>query len=196
MLFWYNPNSPSEQNSLILGIENFSKYWLTNLFSVGLIYKLVNLEAYHLSYSEVQTKIKIQTSPEFEAAFKVYPQLPKKRLLYLRELIIQTAQEIQGVVKLDLNLKWSEPAFRSNIGSTLRIDWKSKNPEQYALYFQCSSRLIETFRLLYEPKLRFEGNRAIILNLDQETPIHELKECFKACLRYHEIKHLKFLGIA
>lgn len=150
-----------------------------------------------LSYSDVKPKtIKIQTSPEFEAAFKVYPQLPKKRLLYLRELIIQTAQETQGVVKLDLNLKWSEPAFRSNIGSTLRIDWKSKNPEQYALYFQCSSRLIETFRLVYEPKLRFEGNRAIILNLDQEIPIYELKECIKACLRYHEIKPLKFLGIA
>ncbi|WP_298247077.1 hypothetical protein [uncultured Christiangramia sp.] len=45
------------------------------------------------------------------------------------------AKESQGVDKLDLGLKWSEPAFRSNIGSTLRIDWKSKNPEQYALYF-------------------------------------------------------------
>jgi len=77
----------------------------------------------------------IHTSTEFEAAFKAYPQLPKKRLLYLRELIIQIAQETQGVEKLELSLKWGEPAFRSNIGSTLRIDWKSMNPEQYALYF-------------------------------------------------------------
>ena len=137
----------------------------------------------------------IHISPEFEAAFKAYPQLSKKRLRYLCELIIQTAKESQGVDKLDLGLKWGESAFRSNIGSTLRIDWKSKNPEQYALYFQCSSRLIETFRLLYEPKLRFEGNRAIIFKLDQEIPIYELKECIKACLRYHEIKHLEFLGI-
>ncbi|WP_298525888.1 DUF1801 domain-containing protein [uncultured Christiangramia sp.] len=139
--------------------------------------------------------IEIHIFPKFEAAFKAYPQLPIKRLRYLCELIIQTAKETQGVDKLDLGLKWGEPAFRSNIGSTLRIDWKSKNPEQYALYFQCSSRLIETFRLLYEPKLRFEGNRAIIFKLDQEIPIYELKECIKACLRYHEIKHLEFLGI-
>ncbi|WP_295181620.1 DUF1801 domain-containing protein [uncultured Christiangramia sp.] len=137
----------------------------------------------------------IHTSPEFEAAFKAYPQLPKKRLRYLCELIIQTAQETRGVDKLELSLKWGEPAFKSNIGSTLRIDWKSKSPEQYALYFQCSSRLIETFRLVYEPKLKFEGNRAITFKLDQEIPIYELKECIKACLRYHEIKHMEFLGI-
>ena len=61
-----------------------------------------------LSYSDVKPKtIKIQTSPEFEAAFKVYPQLPKKRLLYLRELIIQTAQETQGVDKLELSLTYA-----------------------------------------------------------------------------------------
>lgn len=39
-------NIPSKQDNLILAIENFSKDWLTNLFSAALTKKLVNLEAY------------------------------------------------------------------------------------------------------------------------------------------------------
>jgi hypothetical protein len=75
------------------------------------------------------------------------------------------------------------------------MDWKEKSPDQYAMYFQCSSRLVNTFRLVFDHTFQFEGNRAILFHLDQKLPVEELKECIKASLTYHKVKHLQTLGI-
>ena len=92
-------------------------------------------------------------------------------------------------------LKWGEPSFVTPIGSTLRMDWKPKSPDQYALYFQCSSRLVPTFRLLFKNQLQFEGKRAIILPIEEELPINVIKSCIQAALTYHKVKQLPTLGI-
>lgn len=98
-------------------------------------------------------------------------------------------------MRWNLTLKWGEPSFVTKIGSTLRMDWKSKAPDQYALYFQCTSRLVDTFRMVFNHKFHYKGNRAIVFRLNQKIPVMELKECIKATLTYHEVKHLITLGI-
>jgi hypothetical protein len=75
------------------------------------------------------------------------------------------------------------------------MDWKSKTPDQYALYFKCTSRLVETFREVFGDLFQYEGNRAIVFHLDQNIPVPELKSCIKATLTYHKVKHLHRLGI-
>ena len=114
---------------------------------------------------------------------------------YLRDLIIETAHETPEISNLEITLKWSEPSFITNVGSTLRMDWKQKLPDQYALYFQCTSRLVETFRAMFKNTFDFEGNRAIVFGLDDEIPTEELKYCIKAALSYHKVKNLPTLGI-
>ena len=135
-------------------------------------------------------------NPKVEAIFNSYPDIAKKRMNYLRDLVIETAYETPEISNLEITLKWSEPSFITNVGSTLRMDWKEKRPNQYGLYFQCTSRLVDTFRLVFGTKFQYEGNRAIILHIDQKIPEIELKECIKACLRYHNVKHLETLGIS
>ena len=80
-------------------------------------------------------------------------------------------------------------------GSTLRIAWKPKTPDYYGMYFQCSSRLVPTFKRVYSDAFSFEGNRAIIFNLYDPIPEEELKVCIRAALIYHTVKHLPTLGI-
>ncbi len=75
------------------------------------------------------------------------------------------------------------------------MDWKEKNSAYYAMYFQCTSRLVDTFRLVFGQKFQYEGNRAIVFKLNQKIPVLELKECIKATLTYHQVKHLMTLGI-
>ncbi|HRP57204.1 DUF1801 domain-containing protein [Agriterribacter sp.] len=116
-------------------------------------------------------------------------------MLFLRELVIETAEETEGLKELEETLKWGGPSFVTKNGSTLRMDWKTKSPDQYAMYFQCTSRLVETFRLVFDDKFQFEGNRAIVFQLNQKIPVNELKECIKASLSYHSVKHLLTLGI-
>ena len=113
----------------------------------------------------------------------------------MRKLVIETAEETEGVNVLEETLKWSEPSFVTKNGSTLRMDWKEKAPDQYAMYFQCTSRLVDTFRLVFGHRFQYQGKRAIVFQLNQKIPELELKECIKASLRYHNVKDLMTLGI-
>lgn len=139
--------------------------------------------------------LKLKSNPEVDKIFAAYPDFVRNQMQFLRELVIETAKETEGVNELEETLKWGEPSFLTKYGSTLRMDWKEKTPDQYAMYFQCTSRLVDTFRLVFDQKFQYEGTRAIVFQLNQKIPVPELKECVKATLRYHKVKHLKTLGI-
>lgn len=140
-------------------------------------------------------KLKLSTDPKFNAVFADYPDFVRDKMQYLRELVIETAEETGEITEMKETLKWGEPSFITKNGSTLRIDWKEKAPNQYAMYFQCNSRLVDTFRLVFDRKFQYEGKRAIVFQLNQKIPKTELKACIKATLSYHSVKHLMTLGI-
>ena len=137
---------------------------------------------------------KIET-PEVAEVFKNYPQSMCQKLMFLRQLILDTASETEGVNKLEETLKWGEPSYLAKGGSTIRIDWKKSRPNKYAMYFHCKTKLVDTFKELYRDKFKFEGNRAIVFNEDDEIPIEELKHCIALSLTYHSRKHLPMLGV-
>lgn len=132
--------------------------------------------------------------PEVEKKLHSYPETAKEKLIRIRELIIETASNVEGLNKLEETFKWGEPSYVTKHGSTLRMDWKAKNPEQVALYFQCTSNLVPTFRTIYKNHFLFEGNRALVLQLENEIPEEELKHCIALALTYHKVKHLPLLG--
>ena len=112
----------------------------------------------------------------------------------LRTLILSTAEETAGVLKLEETLKWGEPSYLTKHGSTVRIDWIPKSPQQFAIYFKCTSQLVPTFKNIYKNTFSFEGNRAIVFKLDEEPNEAALKHCIALALTYHKVKHLPLLG--
>ena len=75
-------------------------------------------------------------------------------MLLLRELIFATAAATPGVGALEETLKWGEPAYLTSAtrsGSTIRLAWKPARPEQYAMFFNCQTTLVDTFRTLFPP---------------------------------------------
>lgn len=139
--------------------------------------------------------LQIKTNPEVELVFNNYPDLVRDKMLVLRELIIETAKQIDEITRLEETLKWGEPSYLTKHGSTIRMDWKSKSPNQYAMYFKCTSRLVETFKMMFKNTFDFEGKRAIVFQLEDDIPTEELKYCIKAALTYHKVKHMPTLGI-
>lgn len=135
------------------------------------------------------------SDPNVAAIFANYPDFVRDKMHDLRDLVIETAQETVGVAALEETLKWGEPSFVTKYGSTLRMDWKEKTPHQYAMYFQCTSRLVDTFRLLWGDTFQYEGSRAIVFQVNYIVPKDELKECIRASLLYHRVKHLITLGM-
>jgi hypothetical protein len=126
--------------------------------------------------------------PGVAAAFDAYPKEMRMRLMFLRQLIFDTASETEGVGELEETLKWGEPAYlttQSKSGSTVRIDGKKSQPGQYAMYFHCQTNLVERFRAAFPQQFTYEGNRSIVFNSDDKVPVNELKVCIAMALTYH-----------
>lgn len=140
-------------------------------------------------------ELQITTDPAVEVVFNNYPPTIREKMTYLRSLVHSVADQMDEVESLEETLKWGEPSFVTKHGSTLRMDWKEKTPDQYAMYFQCSSRLVDTFRLIHGDTFKYEGNRALVFPINQSIPESALRECIKATLRYHKVKKLVSLGI-
>jgi hypothetical protein len=97
----------------------------------------------------------LKSNPQVKAVFDNYPKHVRDKMNRLRALVIETAEETPSINTLEETLKWGEPSYITKNGSTLRMDWKAKTPDQYAMFFQCSSRLVETFRLVFEDDFSF-----------------------------------------
>lgn len=141
------------------------------------------------------SKLKVNSDPRVKAAFAAYPPAVRKKMKSLRKLVLESAKEIDGLENLEETLKWGEPSYLAKKGSTLRMDWKAKTPDQYQMYFKCTSRLVETFKGVFGDQFNYQGNRAITFQLDEKVPEKELKECIKATLTYHKVKEHPTLGI-
>ena len=140
-------------------------------------------------------KIALKTNPEVASIFDNYPASVREKMMYLRKLILEAADETPEVTQVEETLKWGEPSYLAKKGSTIRIDWKPKQPGQYAMYFQCTSRLVPTFRMVFKDLFTYEGNRAIVFQMEEALPEAELKSCITAGLTYHRVKQLPTLGL-
>jgi Domain of unknown function (DU1801) len=129
------------------------------------------------------------TNPAVLAVFDSYPAALRKKLLTLRQLILDTAANTEGVGAIDETLKWGEPAYvtLNKKGSTVRIDRK-KNQDRYAIYFNCNTTLVDTFRSLFPHSFSFEGNRAMVFGIGDALPAEDLAFCIGMALTYHRSK--------
>ncbi len=139
-------------------------------------------------------RISIKQNPQTKSRFEAYPEDIRHKMNYLRDLILETASEIGDIQEIEETLKWGEPSYIAKNGSTIRMDWKPKSPNQYALYFNCNTSLVETFKAVYGNLFKYEKNRAILFDLSDKIPKKELKECIEMALKYHSLKNKPFLG--
>ena len=133
-------------------------------------------------------------SPKVKVTIETYPAAIQAKIHTLRDLIIATATETSEINTLEETLKWGEPSYLTPTGSTLRIGWKQSQPDHYALYCNCNTRLVDTFSVLYPNVFTFEKNRAIVFHVTDSVPVAELTHCIRLALTYHRIKHLPLLG--
>lgn len=121
------------------------------------------------------------TDPSVAAAFQAYPEPLRERLLALRALVHEIAP-----APLSESLKWGQPAWRrtDGRGTTVRLDALKGVEGGHALYFHCQTTLVDDFRSLHGDRLRFEGNRAILLSLNEPAPREVLAQCIGLALTY------------
>ena len=94
--------------------------------------------------------------PEIKAKFATYPAEAKRQLDAIRRLILAVAEE-NDLGAVEETLKWGEASYLVKGGTTIRMDWKPKDPDAIKVYFHCQTRLIETFREIYPDEFEYEG---------------------------------------
>lgn len=139
-------------------------------------------------------KLNINQDPRVKPKFDSYPNNVKKKLEVLRKLIFQAAKEIESIEEIEETLKWGEPSYLVKKGSTIRMDWKEKKPDQYAIYFKCTSKIVPTIKQVHGDLFNYENNRAILFGFKDKVPKPELKDCIKMALTYHSVKDKPLLG--
>jgi hypothetical protein len=130
------------------------------------------------------------TDSKVAAVFSSYSPKMRQRLMRLRALVFEVSEKTSGVGKLSETLKWNEPAYlttQSKSGSTIRIN-RLSDGKHYAMFFNCNTDLVESFRALFPTTFRYQGNRAIEFDVAGKVPVAELKVCIEMALTYHRKK--------
>lgn len=125
-----------------------------------------------------------------ENVFNSYAVEYREPLLQIRRLIYETASNIPEVGELQESLKWGQPSYspiKARTGSPVRLD--KFGEDKIAIFFHCQTNLVSRFKALFQEKLEFSANRAIILDPNIEIPINELSLCIEMALTYHLNKH-------
>ena len=125
---------------------------------------------------------------DVSVVFESYPPHLRGELRSLRQLILNTAAETEGVGEIEEALRWGEPSYltrKPKSGSTIRISTVRGSVDQYGMYFNCQTTLLSTFRQTYPDLFEFSGNRAILFHVDDPIPEEALAHCIAMALRYH-----------
>lgn len=126
--------------------------------------------------------------PAVKAVFDAYPAPLRAPLLKLRALILAAAAESDGVGEVVETLKWGEPAYlpaKARVGTTVRINALKGTRDKYAMFVNCQTTLIDTFRQRYGDQLAFEGTRAVVFKVGEKLPEKAVKHCVALALTYH-----------
>ncbi|PCH50502.1 MAG: hypothetical protein COC17_05045 [Hyphomicrobiales bacterium] len=99
----------------------------------------------------------------------------------LRELVFQVAGSHDTIGEIEEALKWGQPSFLTKTGSTIRID-KIKDSEQIAIYFICTTHLVDKFSDIYPDTFNYQSGRAIHFEIGKPYDIDALKHCIAMAL--------------
>ncbi len=122
----------------------------------------------------------------------LYSAKAKAKFFELRSLVYAVARD-NDLGTIVETVKWGQPSYLSKHGSTVRIDWLSEDPENLGVFFNCNTSLVETFKEVFGNQLVYNGNRVVVVAIDNPVP-PELSACFFMALNYHKLKRQPLLG--
>ncbi len=117
-----------------------------------------------------------------------YQGLAGERLKELRAMVLDVAANTEAVGEIEECLKWGQPSFvtkKPKSGSTVRIDAIKDDPDHVAMYFICTTTLVDDFRAIYPDTFECRGNRALVFDVNQPFPEEELRHCIAMALTYN-----------
>lgn len=126
-------------------------------------------------------------SLEVAAVYQAVPPQVRQKLLQLRQMIFDIAQDTDTVGKIDETLKWGVPSYLTHhpkSGTTIRLQWAPAT-KRYGIFVHCQTSLISDFKQEFSTDLAFDKNRGIVFDEDSLFPANLIQEFLKRALTYH-----------
>lgn len=119
-----------------------------------------------------------------EQVLQPMPEFQRRCILDLRGLILDVARDLlpSGLTE---TLKWGQPAYLPGCGGTTIRLGRVREGDDCMMLVHCQTDLVETWRARFSGRLRFQGNRAILVAPGAPLPAAELKLCISDALTYH-----------
>lgn len=127
----------------------------------------------------------MSTPPEL--VLKTYSPPLRARLISVRTLILQCANQNSAIGEIEESLKWGQLSFATRApksGTPLRLGGND-DQQTYSLYVPCSTSLIAEFQEIHPEMFSYHGTREIRLGLDKDLPKPELTLFITAALSYY-----------
>ena len=125
-------------------------------------------------------------TPDVKAAFDAVKEPERRGCLALRALILEVAKETPEAGAISEELRWGQPAYltpKTRSGSTIRVGCPKNGG--FALFVHCQTSLIEDFRKIAPPNMRFDGRRAVLFENEKDIDRVALSLLIRAALTYH-----------
>lgn len=106
----------------------------------------------------------------------------------IRATILSAAADTPVVGPITETLKWGQPSWLTEVsrsGTTIRVAWSDRRPDQIGIYVHCQTTLVATMRDLYPDAFTFEGNRALLSPLSAPLPSEPLDHFIRMAQSYH-----------
>ena len=108
---------------------------------------------------------------EVAEAFRAIPTKARAPMLAARTRVLEVAAADTRIGPLAEMLRWGEPSYRPRrSGTTVRLGWSPKRPDQWGVYVSCQTTLVEGFRAQHGDRFRYAGNRGLIFLLGEQPP--------------------------
>ena len=124
----------------------------------------------------------------FPQMFDSFTADQRKQALALRGEILATVGAHPEIGSLSECLKWGEPSYLTEhpkTGTTIRLSWREKTPNQSTLAVHCQTSLVASYRDIYGSVFTFEGSRAIIFERGKTYPDDAIRHCIALAQTYH-----------
>ena len=123
---------------------------------------------------------------EVQVAFERFDGAVRETLLRVRAMIYAEAAELPQIGRLAETLKWGQPAYLTpdrKAATTLRLG--APKTGGAAVFTHCQSSVMAEVQALAGPSVRFEGNRALLLQAGAALPEAALRHLSRRALTYH-----------
>ena len=121
---------------------------------------------------------------EVQPAFDEVTPPERAVLLQLRSLIYSNVSEIPEAGAVTETLKWGQPSYSVPTGTPIRLGLTSSGTP--ALFVHCQTSVVSDARPVFDGDVVFEGNRAVLVPVDQAFPEEVIGQIIHAALTYRQ----------